>query len=352
MGELATIQEQAIAQRERVEMPAEVAERVLVHGDLAKLDAGQRLAFYKARCDAAGLDPRGRPFEYITLQGKLTLYAKKECAEQLNGMHGLSHTILSRQAIGDLYEVAVRVTSPAGRTSEDIGVVVIQGLRGADLANAMMKAITKAKRRATLSFCGLGDMPDESELETIPDIRRCTPTGQPAPYQNNSGHGKGMYASPEQTEAYLKAMGNYIESRNQRWLDRWQQDDGSFPASIKRDLINKWQADNHLVKWAVETGRLDPAIPTERGVKAAQVGRFTGVIYHRSKDERKALAKELERYCDEQERLQTDKLQREHPELFEPEDLPDREPGDDDEWVDVEAEDNIQDLPYEPGANG
>ena len=34
-----------------------------------------------------------------------------------------------------------------------------------------MKAETKAKRRATLSICGLG-MLDETEIETIPDARR------------------------------------------------------------------------------------------------------------------------------------------------------------------------------------
>jgi hypothetical protein len=39
-----------------------------------------------------------------------------------------------------------------------------------------MKATTKAKRRATLSICGLGWL-DETEVETIPHAR----TGEPAP---------------------------------------------------------------------------------------------------------------------------------------------------------------------------
>ncbi len=34
----------------------------------------------------------------------------------------------------------------------------------------MMRAITKAKRRATLSICGLGLL-DESELDGIPEAR-------------------------------------------------------------------------------------------------------------------------------------------------------------------------------------
>jgi hypothetical protein len=45
--------------------------------------------------------------------------------------------------------------------------VPIAGLRGEARANAMMKAETKAKRRATLAICGLG-MLDESEMSGLP----------------------------------------------------------------------------------------------------------------------------------------------------------------------------------------
>jgi len=39
-----------------------------------------------------------------------------------------------------------------------------------NFGNALMKAVTKAKRRVTLSICGLG-MLDETEVETIPSAR-------------------------------------------------------------------------------------------------------------------------------------------------------------------------------------
>jgi hypothetical protein len=42
-------------------------------------------------------------------------------------------------------------------------------MRG-DKANAIMKAVTKAKRRVTLSICGLGFL-DETEVETIPEAK-------------------------------------------------------------------------------------------------------------------------------------------------------------------------------------
>jgi hypothetical protein len=54
-----------------------------------------------------------------------------------------------------------------GRTDESTGAVPIKGVHGEALANAFLKAETKAKRRVTLSICGLGLL-DETELETIP----------------------------------------------------------------------------------------------------------------------------------------------------------------------------------------
>jgi hypothetical protein len=51
-----------------------------------------------------------------------------------------------------------------------MGAVSIAGLKGDALVNATLKAITKAKRRVTLSICGLG-MLDETEIDTIQDAK-------------------------------------------------------------------------------------------------------------------------------------------------------------------------------------
>ena len=48
-----------------------------------------------------------------------------------------------------------------------MGNMPLRSLKGDALANALMKAETKAKRRVTLSIAGLGWL-DETELETIP----------------------------------------------------------------------------------------------------------------------------------------------------------------------------------------
>lgn len=141
-------------------------EQVLINGDLAKLNAEQRVQYYKGVCDSIGLNPLTKPFDYITLNGKLVLYAAKNCAEQLRNLKKVSLTITSREQIGDVYVVTAEAKLPDGRTDASTGAVTIANLKGDNLANAMMKAETKAKRRVTLSVCSLG-MLDEMEVETI-----------------------------------------------------------------------------------------------------------------------------------------------------------------------------------------
>jgi hypothetical protein len=152
-----------------------VIEQVIVMGDLARLNAEQRNIYYKSVCESLGLNPLTRPFEYITLNGKLTLYARKDCTDQLRKIHSVSVRIAERAVMDDLMVVTAEATDRAGRTDSSIGAVSIAGLRGEAKANALMKAETKARRRVTLALCGLG-MLDESELDGIPNPR----LGEPA----------------------------------------------------------------------------------------------------------------------------------------------------------------------------
>ena len=141
-------------------------EAVLITGDLAKLTPEQRLSYYKNVCESLGLNPLTKPFAYIILSGKLTLYALKDCTEQLRSLHDVSVTALNSQRLDDVFVVTANVSRRGGRTDAATGAVAIAGLKGESLANALMKAETKAKRRATLSICGLG-MLDETEVEEL-----------------------------------------------------------------------------------------------------------------------------------------------------------------------------------------
>jgi hypothetical protein len=148
--------------------PATV-ERVLLHGDLSKLTAAQKVSYVRYVCDRTGLDPLTQPFAYLFLNGREILYAKREATEQLRRNHKVSIHIVSRELVDDLYVVTARATLPDGRSDESIGAVPLAGLKGDARANACMKSETKAKRRVTLSICGLG-MLDESEVESLPPV--------------------------------------------------------------------------------------------------------------------------------------------------------------------------------------
>lgn len=145
-------------------------EKVVVQGDLSPLTAEQRVTYYKKVCESAGLNPFTKPFEYIVLNGKLTLYAKKDCTEQLRKLNGISIVSLEDKLVDDIYIVTAKATTKDGRTDSAKGAVVIGHLKGEQKANAIMKAETKAKRRVTLSISGMGFC-DESEVDSIPNAK-------------------------------------------------------------------------------------------------------------------------------------------------------------------------------------
>lgn len=153
---------------------AAMLESVLLGGDLSKLTPAQRVNYYKQTCDSLGLNPLTKPFGYITLNGRLVLYALKDAAEQLRNNRHVSITQLEKTFRDDLY-IVTAYAQIDGRTDASTGVVSLAGLTGEKLANALMKAETKAKRRVTLSICGLGFL-DESEISSIPDAQPITVT--------------------------------------------------------------------------------------------------------------------------------------------------------------------------------
>jgi hypothetical protein len=290
---------------------AKTLEEVLLRGDLSPLSPDQRNSYYRAVCTSLGLNPLTKPFEYLSLDGRLVLYARKDCAEQLRKIHKISVEIVHREKWNECYVVTARATLPNGRYDQSTGVVPIvrEGgkweagangkrffkgdgsytpLRPDELANALMKAETKAKRRVTLSICGLAVL-DESELDTIPPER--LDTVETTAVDNHTGHGVGKYAAPEQVEAYESWAFDYCERLENAWGDRWQQATGDLPgqaAEFRPALLSL-----HLIRWGVTTGRIvvdtDPA-----SVKPAQAPKYAAILFARdeqaTKDEAKVWA--------------------------------------------------------------
>jgi hypothetical protein len=148
------------------ESGAALAEQVIIKGDLARLTEAQRMTYYTEVCRSLGLNPLTRPFEYITLNGKLTLYATRAASDQLRRVRGITITNVDPRQVGDLYVVVATGRDRSGREDSSTGAVSTKGLGGEALANALMKAETKAKRRLTLSLAGLG-WSDETEVAEI-----------------------------------------------------------------------------------------------------------------------------------------------------------------------------------------
>lgn len=148
----------------------EVAESLIIKGDLSKLSPTERAQYYTHVCASLGLNPLTQPFAYINLSGRLTLYAKKDATDQLRRIYRVSITRIEQTNLDGVHIVTAYAAMPDGRTDSDSAAVNIANLKGDALANAVMKAITKAKRRVTLSICGLGIL-DETEVETIPDAK-------------------------------------------------------------------------------------------------------------------------------------------------------------------------------------
>jgi hypothetical protein len=157
----------------------DIMEQVIIKGDLSKLTPEDRVRYYQEVCKSVGLNPLTRPFEYITLNGKLTLYALRACADQLRQINKVSLKIVSRDVTEGILTVHVQASLPDGRVDEDLGCVAVPDtLKGEARANAELKAITKGKRRATLSICGLGWL-DETDVDSIPGAKK-----PPAPAPN------------------------------------------------------------------------------------------------------------------------------------------------------------------------
>lgn len=148
--------------------------QVVVKGDLKTLTADQKIQYIAAKCVAANIpiERASDCFEIVNFQGKEVLYAKKGFAEVVRDTRNVQCQVLSSQLDKDngLYSVKVRASLPSGRSEESLAVIAIEGQKGKDLANLMMKCETKAKRRATLALCGLGTEERNFDTENFYDV--------------------------------------------------------------------------------------------------------------------------------------------------------------------------------------
>ena len=153
--------------------PANQSEIVakIVRGSVEDLSPQEMLQYYKAQCDAIGLNPLLRPLYFLRTHkdAPVTLYMGKEGAMQLQALHKVSTEITEEKQfeVGNrlFYQVRTKATLPDGTTHENMGVVQLNG-DGRNVENDMLKCVTKSHRRAILAITGNGAL-DETEIETI-----------------------------------------------------------------------------------------------------------------------------------------------------------------------------------------
>lgn len=154
------------------QMSSELIEKITLQNDLAGMSSLQKVQYVKGICNTMGLNPLTKPIQLIKFQGREIPYVTKDGGEQLRKLNKISITKIDTKILdGGVYVATACASAPDGRTDSSTGVISISGLKGDALANAMMKAETKSKRRVTLSICGLGFL-DESEIDTMQGAQR------------------------------------------------------------------------------------------------------------------------------------------------------------------------------------
>ena len=110
-----------------MESGANAIEAALVVGDLSKLTPEHRVVYYHKVCESLGLNPLTKPFQYLVLNGRLTLYATKDCTEQLRDKRKISFIKLEREKLDSLYVVTATAQTADGRVDTSIGAVNATG---------------------------------------------------------------------------------------------------------------------------------------------------------------------------------------------------------------------------------
>lgn len=140
--------------------------------DTRQLTGAQRRALLASLHHQLGLNPLSGAVMFLLTNGRETLYVKKEGTDQIARREKLTRETLKGPCVETMEGVKVVICQvcvkhPDGRAETCTATLPFSA---GGLVNDLMKVETKAKRRATLSLCGLG-MLAEDEIETIPGAR-------------------------------------------------------------------------------------------------------------------------------------------------------------------------------------
>jgi hypothetical protein len=135
-----------------------------------KLTDADRAMYLEYKAIQVGLDVNSSGLQWLTLSGKMLLYATRHTADQLATRHGLSVSVTEQTDHNGVMVVTATAKNDT-RAVDDVSACKITGADGTpvshDTVSKMVKiCVTQAKRRAILSFVGLSCM-DETEVDAI-----------------------------------------------------------------------------------------------------------------------------------------------------------------------------------------
>lgn len=162
----------------------------MLHGDLSKLQDDEIAYLYKSMCAARGWDWMTRPFELMGVEDeddegnpitRKELYPTRQAAALLarDGRLNVEDKGEKWDDANGLYYSYARATDPSGRYWDDEGVVAIareqngqlQRMWPSKVANLVLVAKSKARRRAILGLSALAKPDAETEMSTVRGAR-------------------------------------------------------------------------------------------------------------------------------------------------------------------------------------
>lgn len=209
----------------------QLLEKVILQNDLGGLSPVEKVQHVKNICVSLGLNPLTKPIQLIKFQNKEIPYMSKDGAEQLRNLHEVSIYKLETEILNNkVYVVRAYAKKPNGREDCSTSAVSIEGVKPIEIGNVMKKCETQAKRRVTLSICGLG-MLDESEIEDLPKDSKKV---------NLVTHDEVYFDAEKEYEIFLEALDNCqnIDELQTCFSAIKSKDFKSHP-NLFKDLINK-----------------------------------------------------------------------------------------------------------------
>jgi len=238
-----------------LEKVSEIAEAIILRGDLRGMTDAARAKYLGVLCKTIGLNPLLNPIQLIDFkdQGGVQCYVTRRGTDQLRKLYGISIEVLSQAEKDNTYTVHVKARHEAtGRVDEDMAVLELvdrnkRALTGQERWNAMMKCMSKAKRRVTLSICGLGFLSEDEALDTAASIRErsgskvrklvplAAPSG-PSAYEGQTPLEVIRAATtPSELEAAVGYLGSYSYASEQD-RDEAQKEFLARQAELSRDV--------------------------------------------------------------------------------------------------------------------